>query len=99
MSEDPMRDQPLREERDFLLASLEDLERELAAGDIDHADYVTLKSDYTTRAADVLRRLDGETRSTASPPSESSSTRRDAIWWVAGVAAVALVAGVLVAME
>ncbi len=48
----------LEEERDFLLKSLEDLEAERAAGDISEADYVSLRDDYTARAAEVLRALD-----------------------------------------
>ena len=35
------------DERDFLLRSLEDLEREHDAGDVDDADYAALKDDYT----------------------------------------------------
>ena len=48
----------LEEDRDFLLRSLEDLEREWAAGDLAEADYRTLKDDYTARAAAVLRALE-----------------------------------------
>lgn len=48
----------LLEERDFLLASLDDLDREHAAGDIDDDDYRALKDDYTVRAAAVVRALD-----------------------------------------
>ena len=48
----------LLEERDFLLASLDDLDREHAAGDIDDDDYHALKDDYTVRAAAVVRALD-----------------------------------------
>lgn len=48
----------LEEQRDFLLASLDDLEREREAGDIDDADYQALRDDYTARAAAVLRALD-----------------------------------------
>lgn len=47
----------LGEDRDHLLRSLEDLERERAAGDIEEADYVALRDDYTARAAEVLRAL------------------------------------------
>ena len=47
----------LEEDRDHLLRSLDDLEREREAGDIDDADYVTLRDDYTARAAAVLRAL------------------------------------------
>ena len=49
---------PLEEQRDFLLRSLEDLEREHDAGDIDEHDYEALRDDYTVRAAAVLRALD-----------------------------------------
>jgi tetratricopeptide (TPR) repeat protein len=49
----------LEEERRFLLDSLRDLEREHDAGDIDEADYRTLRDDYTARAASVLRALEG----------------------------------------
>jgi hypothetical protein len=40
--------------RDFLLRSLDDLENEYAAGDIDDADYNELKDRYTARTAEVL---------------------------------------------
>jgi tetratricopeptide (TPR) repeat protein len=53
----------LEEERDFLLASLRDLEREHDAGDVDDHDYETLKDDYTARAATTLRAI--ETRQAA----------------------------------
>ena len=48
----------LIEERDFLLASLDDLDRELAAGDIDENDHRALQDDYTVRAAAVVRALE-----------------------------------------
>ena len=48
----------LEEERDFLLRSLQDLEREYAAGDVDESDYVELKDDYTARAAAAIRAVD-----------------------------------------
>jgi tetratricopeptide (TPR) repeat protein len=43
------------DERSFLLDSLEDLERERAAGDITDEDYARLRDRYTRRAAAVLR--------------------------------------------
>ena len=46
-------------ERDHLLASLDDLDSELAAGDIDQIDYETLKNDYTARAAKLTRVIAG----------------------------------------
>ncbi|HEX2047831.1 MAG TPA: tetratricopeptide repeat protein [Acidimicrobiales bacterium] len=48
----------LEEERDFLLASLRDLEREREAGDLSDRDYQALHDDYTARAAEVLRALE-----------------------------------------
>ena len=48
----------LDDERSFLLDSLEDLERERAAGDLSDADYEVLRDRYTRRAAEVLRALD-----------------------------------------
>lgn len=48
----------LEEERDFLLASLQDLDRERAAGELTERDYQALHADYTARAAVVLRALE-----------------------------------------
>jgi tetratricopeptide (TPR) repeat protein len=48
----------LEDERDFLLASLADLEREHDAGDVDETDYAELRDDYTARTAAVLRSID-----------------------------------------
>ncbi len=50
---------------EFLLRSLRDLEAEHDAGDIDEADYVALKEDYTARAAAMLR----DASPAADPPS------------------------------
>ena len=49
----------LEEERDFCLRSLRDLDAEFAAGDMDEADYRTLRDAYTVRAANALRALGG----------------------------------------
>ena len=48
----------LEQDRDHLLRSLEDLEHEREAGDLEEADYLALKEDYTARAAEVLRALE-----------------------------------------
>ncbi len=48
----------LEEERDFLLASLRDLEGEREAGELSDRDYQALHDDYTARAAVVLRALE-----------------------------------------
>lgn len=85
---------PLEEQRDFLLRSLEDLEREHAAGDVDAHDYATLKDDYTARAATVLRAIEaGQARP---GPMLRRPWRRTALLGL-GVAAFAVLAGVLVA--
>ena len=43
------------QEREHLLRSLDDLDRERAAGDLDELDYETLRADYTARFAAILR--------------------------------------------
>jgi tetratricopeptide (TPR) repeat protein len=48
----------LRGERDMLLRSLEDLDREHDAGDLSDKDYEMLRDRYTARAASVLRALE-----------------------------------------
>lgn len=91
----------LEEERDFLLRSLEDLEREREAGDVDDVDYRTLKDGYTSRAADVLRQLSAEADPgvVGGTGTETPSRRRGPaiVAWVAGIVAVAVLAGWLVA--
>jgi len=57
----------LEEQRDFLSRSLVDLDRELAAGDIDEADYVALHDDYEHRLTAVqLAITDGKAAFAAS---------------------------------
>jgi tetratricopeptide (TPR) repeat protein len=85
---------PLQEQADFLLRSLEDLEREHAAGDVDDDDYAALKDDYTARAAAVLRAVE------AGRPSAAGRVRRSwrrGVLVGAAVVAFAVVAGLLVA--
>jgi tetratricopeptide (TPR) repeat protein len=84
----------LEEQRDFLLRSLEDLEREHEAGDVDEQDYAALKDDYTARAAAVLRQLD-EGQAASAPPARRPAGRRLAV--VVGVLLFAGLAGLLVA--
>ena len=74
----------LEEERDFLLASLADLEREYAAGDVDDADYRELKDDYTARAARAIRAVDARAELAASVAPDRS--------WVRVVATLGVVA-------
>lgn len=84
--------QLLFDERDHLLASIVDLDAELAAGDIDPADHAKLREDYTARAAAVLRALEGgahPVRPAAAVPVRSRSPVRTALV----VVAVAVAAG------
>jgi tetratricopeptide (TPR) repeat protein len=101
----------LEDERDHLLASLEDLEREHDAGDLDDADFETLRDDYTARTAAVLRALaddtagdrpvDARPADVRSPDATGSDATGSPRWRGPVVAAVVLAlaigAGVLVA--
>ena len=88
----------LEEERDFLLASIADLERERAAGELSERDYQALHDDYTTRAAVVLRALEkGSTRRSREQPIPVR-TRRSLGITVVVVLAIAAMAGGAVAM-
>ena len=87
----------LEEQRDFLLASLRDLEREHDAGDVDEHDYRALKDDYTARAAAVLRSIEDGRARFAATRRTGSRGRRLAIG--VGIAALAIAAGVLVAQS
>lgn len=84
----------LEEERAFLLRSLDDLEREHDAGDVDDGDYRTLRDGYTRRAAEVLRALEAG-RAMLPEPTPRAPLRRVLIG--VAVVAVAVVAGLAVA--
>ena len=79
----------LIDEREHLLTSLDDLDAELAAGDIDRDDYEMLRDDYTARTAALSRALDGATVTRRTPPPSTGSTR---LRWVIGVIVVAALA-------
>jgi tetratricopeptide (TPR) repeat protein len=85
----------LEEQREFLLRSLDDLEAERAAGDIDEHDYETLRDDYTARAAAVLRAIEARRSATRSANRPRRRGRSLAIG--AAVVVAAVLAGVLVA--
>ena len=77
-------------ERDFLLRSLDDLEEERAAGNVDDGTYRTLRDDYTARAAAAIRSLEeGADLTPADPPAASKVMRTVT---VGGIVAFALVA-------
>ena len=88
----PERRDQLQEEREFLLTSLADLEREFAAGDVADDDYVSLKDSYTARAAIIIRELSDI---------EQPAVRKPIGWrpfaWSALVVLLAITAGVVVA--
>lgn len=79
----------LREEREHLLTSLDDLDAERAAGDIDDLDYETLRDDYTARAAQLTRVLDGAAVRRAP---KKSNPRSSQIKWIATVLVIAAAA-------
>jgi len=84
------------EELDFVLASLDDLDAEFAAGDLDDDDYQALKSDYTTRAARLIRAAEPAEQAAPPEPEVRRSWSRIAMWTVL-VVAVAGLAGMLIA--
>jgi len=82
------------EQRDFLLKSLDDLEEEFDAGDLDVDDYRSLKADYTKRAADLIRKIEAQQAAEQAAPGRSWGR---VAAWVAGVVVVAGFAGFLLA--
>jgi tetratricopeptide (TPR) repeat protein len=85
----------LRDERDFLLRSLDDLEEEFAAGNIDDDTYRTLHDDYTARAARVIQSLDdGVSRDAPEAPEPSRMLR---FLTVGGIIVFCVVAAFLLA--
>ncbi len=75
----------LVEQRDFLLSSIADLEREHAAGDVARADYEALRQDYVARAAGALREIrelealiDRARHESVETPARAGSRRRAA---------------------
>ena len=79
----------LEEERRFLLRSLTDLDREHDAGDVDDADYHSLRDGYTARAAAVLKAIDHGRESLPKPP------RRRPLVLAAWILTVVVVAGLI----
>ena len=88
----------LEEERDFLLSSLRDLEREREAGELSERDYRALHADYTARAAVVLRALEKPSRPERPERPPRVRTRRSMGITVVVVVAIAAMAGGAVAM-
>ena len=86
----------LEEERRFLLRSIDDLDREYAAGDVDDADYTAVRDGYVARAAAVLRQIEEGTATL--PPATPKRWGRIAAWTV-GVVAIATLSAWLVVVD
>ena len=91
---DPAERTRLENERDFLLRSLDDLERERDKGAIDDESYERLHDEYTARAAAVIRSLrDGVDERPVAAPTSTKRRVLTAVGIVAFVAVLALVLG------
>lgn len=83
------------EERDFLLRSIEDLDREHEAGDVDEADYEELRRGYVARAAEAIRAVDADTATLEQQRRAAAPRRRSrALVWFGAVVVFTVVAGV-----
>jgi tetratricopeptide (TPR) repeat protein len=84
----------LEEERRFLLRSLDDLEREFEAGDVERDDYEVLRDGYTARAANVLRAIE---HGRATLPPKRPTDRRKVVLVTVAVVLLGIVSGWLMA--
>lgn len=87
----------LEEERDFLLRSIDDLDREHEAGDVDDADYEELRRGYVARAADAIRAVESGTDTLSEQQAAGRVGRGRMAMWGVVVVAFAAIAGVLLA--
>lgn len=85
----------LEREQSFLLRSLDDLDAERRAGDLEVHDHELLSDDYTRRLAEVTRAIDDDRVAYAQVDNRLNSRQR--ILTVAGVVIVAVLAGFLLA--
>jgi cytochrome c-type biogenesis protein CcmH/NrfG len=88
----------LEDQREFLVRSLDDLDREYEAGDLDREEYEALRADYRRR----LGRVDAAISDERSGLAAGRAERRPRSFWrtaavVAGVAALAVGLGIAVA--
>lgn len=81
----------LEDERDHLLTSIGDLDREHEAGDVDDHDYRVLRDEYTARAARVIRSLEAGRVAVVAPTGRRRSWSGRAAW-ILGTAVLAVVA-------
>ena len=87
----------LEEQRQFLVRSLDDLDREVGAGDLDPLDAATLRDDYTHRLAEVQRAIETGRAALARPTADRPRRRGRVVAGVVVVAALAVGAGFAVA--
>jgi len=83
----------LEAEREFLLKSLDDLDEELVAGNIDAGTYRQLHDDYTARASAVIQAIDAGAQ--RKPRTEARSSPALKVITVAGVVVFCVVGAVL----
>jgi tetratricopeptide (TPR) repeat protein len=76
----------LEDEREFLLRSLDDLDDEYDAGNLDDDEYERLRDDYTARAAAVIRAI--RTGLVVRPEAPPRSSRRNVVAIVATVVVI-----------
>lgn len=90
----------LQEQREFLLTSLRDLEQEHKFGDLDDNDFETLRKDYVSRAAVVIKQIENLSSAETSPSDVASprNLRRTLITMLV-VLIVASLAGGFVATQ
>jgi len=81
----------LESERDFLLKSLDDLDSELAAGNIDADSYRVLHDDYTARAAAVITKLESSGDEFDEEDDDTPPVVRSTKWVTAGAVVVFVV--------
>lgn len=91
-------DQSLEEERrEFLLRSLDDLEAERTAGNIDDETYQRLHDDYTARAAITVRAMRAGTEADSDATDGPPQTRRHRVLVVSGLIVFAIIAATTMA--
>lgn len=82
----------LKEQRDFLLNSLRDLESELNHGDIDDQDFESLRKDYVSRAAAVIKQIENLNSESQSANTNLAPEKRNLTRTLVTVSIVVLVA-------
>ena len=82
----------LKEQRDFLLNSLRDLESELNHGDIDDQDFESLRKDYVSRAAAVIKQIENLNSESQSANTNLAQEKRNLTRTLVTVSIVVLVA-------